>query len=224
MIAIIAAMQEELQEVLGLMEDVQEEQIYGVSLFRGKMAGKDVVALHSKIAKINATFSTAVLLMKYAPDAVINVGSAGGLHADMKLLDVVVSTGVCQHDLDVGRAKGEISGQPRFFAADARLVSLASTLQLPGVTVRSGLIVSGDQFIRASASSPIIAEFPDALAVEMEAAAVGQSCMKAQVPFVVIRSISDLTYEPENGMTFEEYLPVAARHSALIAKQLVELL
>ena len=224
MIAIIAAMHEELQEVLSLMEDTQEERVYGVSFYHGSLAGKEVVAMLSGIAKINATFSTTLLLMKYAPDVVINVGSAGGLHADLQMLDVVVSTRVCQHDLDVGRAKGELGGQPRFFEADAKLISLASNLQLPNVRVHTGLIVSGDQFIVAKASSFISKEFPDALAVEMEAAAVGQSCMKANIPFVVIRSISDLTYEPENGMTFDEYLPIAAKHSAMIAKQLIEIL
>lgn len=221
MIGIIAAMQEELQEVLALMENWHEDEIHGIHFYHGDLNGKKVVLMRSGIAKINATFATTLLLVKYGVKHVINVGSAGGLRDDLRILDVVVSTHVAQHDLDVGRARGELGDQPRFFFADPELVSKASQLKIEGATIHQGLVVSGDQFVVSAAAGSILNHFADAICVEMEACAVAQVCFKMKMPFVIVRSISDLPHETDNNLTFEEYLPLAARNSARVTSALV---
>ena len=221
MIGIIAAMEEELQEVLKFMSNVEEESKFGVKFYRGLLEQKQVVLMLSGIAKINASFSTSLLILTYGVSSIINVGSAGGLKDNQKLLDVVVSTHVGQHDLDVGRAKGELGGQPRFFQANQSMIDKIKQIDNDDILIHYGLIVSGDQFIMSKATAQIVSDFEDALCVEMEACAVAQVCVKTNVPFVIIRSISDLPYEVDNGLTFEEYLPKAAHNSALITKYLV---
>lgn len=219
MIGIIAAMKEELAEIEALMTETKEEIIHNTRFVTGKMEGKEVVAVLSRVGKINATVSTMLLLERFNIDKIINVGSAGGLKHDMRLKDVVISTKVKQHDMNI-----ELSGQPMYFDADEELVKKAfeASKLIPNITVSKGLIVSGDQFVMANEATHIVEKFPDALCSEMEAAAVANTCWRMEVPFVVIRSISDFPHTGENEMTFEEYLVYAARNSAIVTQALVK--
>ena len=219
MIGIIAAMSEELNEIEALMDDVSEQIIHNTRFLVGKMEGKEVVAVLSRVGKINATVSTMLLLTNFKIDKIINVGSAGGLKRDMRLKDVVISTKVKQHDMNI-----ELSGQPMYFDADEELIEKAyeASKKIENITVQKGLIVSGDQFVMANEAMHIIEKFPDALCSEMEAAAVANTCWRMNVPFVVIRSISDFPHTGENEMTFEEYLVYAARNSAIVTQALVK--
>lgn len=219
MIGIIAAMNEELTEIEKYMSDITEKTIHNTKFLCGKMEGKEVVAVLSRVGKINATVSTMLLLDNFDVNMIINVGSAGGLKRDMQLKDVVISTKVKQHDMNI-----ELSGQPIYFDADEGLIEKAyeASKEIPGITVRKGLIVSGDQFVMANEAGSIIEKFPDALCSEMEAAAVANTCWRMDIPFVVIRSISDFPHTGENEVTFEEYLVEASKNSAKVTHALVK--
>ncbi len=219
MIGIIAAMPEELNELTALMSDISEKSVHNTKFVCGTLAGKEVVAVLSRVGKINATVSTMLLLDNFSIDKIINIGSAGGLKPDMRLKDVVISTKVKAHDMNI-----ELSGFPTYFEADPELVEKAEEASklIEGITVRKGLIVSGDQFIMANEAQGIIAKFPDALCSEMEAAAVAQTCWRMEVPFVVIRAISDFPHTGNNEMTFEEFLVYAAKNSAIVTEALVK--
>lgn len=224
MIGIIAAMQEEVVDIVSMMNDVEKRIIHETEFYVGTLSNKEVVVVRSGVAKINAVVSTMLCLTNFPIDCVINIGSAGGLKEGMKLLDVVVSTEVAQHDLDVGNERGKLSGQPRFVEGDATLIAKAkeAASTLKDIHVHEGLIVSGEQFITANATGEIMEHFPNVACVEMEAAAVGFTCYRMGVPFVVIRSVSDIPHNEGNGMTFEEYLPLAARNAARLTKCVVE--
>lgn len=224
MIAIIAAMHEEVVDITAMMEKVEKKVIHNTDFYVGLLEGKEVVVVRSGVAKINACVSTMLTLTNFPIDYVVNIGSAGGLKEGMKLLDVVVSTEVVQHDLDVGNERGKLSGQPQMVEADATLIkkALEAASEIDDIQTYSGLIASGEQFIMTSQAGEIMKHFPMVACVEMEASAIGFTCWRMGVPFVVIRSISDIPHQEGNGMTFEEYLPYAAKNAAILARALVK--
>ncbi|MBM7649033.1 adenosylhomocysteine nucleosidase [Bacillus ectoiniformans] len=218
-IAIIGAMEEEITILRDHMEDTQVQVIANSEFTTGTMKGAEVVLLRSGIGKVNAAMTTSVLLHHFKPDAVINTGSAGGLNPELNVGDVVISTEVRHHDVDVtafGYEYGQVPQLPAAFKADETLVQAAvkSVEAEEGVQVVSGLIATGDSFM----SDPervkhIQGKFTDLQAVEMEAAAIAQVAHQFNVPFVVIRSLSDIAGK-ESGISFEQFLPKAALHSA----------
>lgn len=218
MIGIIAAMQEELVEIEKIMTNISYQEHHKTKFICGQIEGKEVVAVLSRVGKINCTVSTMLLLTNFEIDKIINVGSAGGLKPTMNLTDVVISTKVKAHDMNI-----ELDNHPMYYEADEILVDIAyeASKMIEGINIYKGLIVSGDQFIMANEASHIVEKFPDALCSEMEAAAVAQTCWRMDVPFVVIRSISDFPHTGENEMTFEEYLKYAAKNAAIVTKAFV---
>ena len=128
-IAIIGAMEEEVRMLRANIDDAEEEVIGGSQYTTGKMHGVEVVLLRSGIGKVNAAMSTAVLLERFKPDVVVNTGSAGGFDADLNVGDVVISTEVRHHDVDVtafGYEYGQVPQLPAAFSADAKLKEVAS--------------------------------------------------------------------------------------------------
>lgn len=225
-IGLIGAMDEEVAVIKSWMEDVTEESIAGCHFFCGSFEGKDVVLLQSGIGKVNAATSTTLLLAKFAPEYVINIGSAGGYDSALNVGDVVISDRVLHHDVDVtafGYEMGQVPNMPATFAADTGLLEKAcDAVQVVNrVQAKVGLIGTGDSFM----SDPVRVEnvralFPDLVAVEMEAAAVAQVCYKFATPFVVVRSLSDIAGK-ESPQSFEEYLQVAAENSSLMIQQML---
>ncbi|WP_262365262.1 5'-methylthioadenosine/S-adenosylhomocysteine nucleosidase, partial [Vibrio cholerae] len=127
-IGIIGAMQQEVAILKDLIEDVQEVNQAGCTFYSGQIQGVDVVLLQSGIGKVSAALGTALLISQYAPDVVINTGSAGGFDASLNVGDVVISSEVRHHDADVtafGYEIGQMAGQPAAFKADEKLMTVA---------------------------------------------------------------------------------------------------
>lgn len=225
-IGLIGAMDEEVAVIKTWMEDVREEHIAGCDFFIGKFENKQVVLLKSGIGKVNAALSTTLLLSIYKPDYVINIGSAGGYDLDLQVGDVVISDRVVHHDVDVtafGYARGQVPQMPETFAADTSLVDKArdAVHAVTDVQAKVGLIGTGDVFMNdPSRVESVRFAFPSLIAVEMEAAAVAQVCYKFDVPFVVVRSLSDIAGK-ESSKSFEEYLSVAAENSSLMIQAML---
>ncbi len=172
---------------------------------------------------------TAVLLEVFQPDVVLNTGSAGGFDSSLTLGDVVISTEVRYHDADVtafGYEIGQMAQQPAAFISDDKLIltaeqALASMTDMHAVR---GLICTGDAFVCTPEKQAFIRDnFPTVIAVEMEAAAIAQACHQFNVPFVVVRAISDVA-DKESPMSFEEFLPLAAQSSSVMVAKMVEII
>ena len=196
-VGIIGAMEEEVTLLRDKIENRQTLKLAGCEIYTGSLNGVEVALLKSGIGKVAAAMGATLLLEHCKPDVVINTGSAGGLASTLKVGDIVVSDQVRYHDADVtafGYEYGQLPGCPAGFAADAKLIAAAeeciAELNLNAVR---GLVVSGDAFINGSvALAKIRHNFPQAVAVEMEATAVAHVCHNFGTPFVVVRAISDV--------------------------------
>ena len=225
MIGIIGAMQQEVAILKGLIEVQKVEKMMHVEFTVGTLHGQEVVLLESGIGKVNVAIATTLLLDKFNPDYVINTGSAGGIKAEAEVGDVVISESVAYHDVDVtgfGYAWGQVPGLPAVFESDAKLIlKVEEVLNKTGIRHFKGQIVTGDAFVNRPAQMSHIQEhFPNAVALEMEAAAVAQVCQIANVPFVVVRALSDIAGK-ESHVSFDEFLPLAAKASSEMVVELV---
>lgn len=226
-VAIIGAMEQEVSLLRDQIKSLKTEVHGGFEYYLGKIDQTEVVLLKSGIGKVNAAISTALLIKLYAPDYVINTGSAGGFHTDLEVGDIVISSSVCHHDVDVmafGYDRGQVPGHPACYLPDSTLVEAAkaSINALNEVTHMHGLIATGDRFMHlAEDVERTRGHFPDMIACEMEAAAVAQTCHVFDVPFVIIRSLSDIAGK-ENAVTFEQYLDQAATHSAKVILEMLK--
>ncbi len=225
-IGIIGAMSEEVALLRENIDVTSVEIVAGCVYTIGRMFGQEVILLQSGIGKVNAAMSTAVLLDKFQPDCLINAGSAGGFANGLKVGDIVLSTEVVHHDVDVtafGYVHGQVPQLPPTFGADEKLLTLAyrEAQGLSDIKAVKGLIATGDSFINTPAQRASIDEnFQDVLAAEMEAAAIAQVAHQFQVPFVIIRSLSDIAGE-DSGISFEQYLEKAAKNSAELIMKMV---
>jgi adenosylhomocysteine nucleosidase len=196
LIAIVSAMREELHALHEDLHGERIERIAGRDFHLGTLHGHAALLVLSGIGKVAAATTTALLLDRFDVSAVLFTGVAGGLSAGVKVGDVVIGDALLQHDLDASpifpRWEVPLTGISRFAAAATWSDRLAHAAQATGHDVHRGLIVSGDRFVSTSAESAALrAALPDALAVEMEGAAVAQVCHDFARPFAVMRTISD---------------------------------
>jgi adenosylhomocysteine nucleosidase len=234
MIGIIGAMEEEVVLLRSAMTDKKVETAGVFEFISGTLEGKDAVLLRCGIGKVNAAVGCALLIRSYAPDLVINTGSAGGIDPSLSFGDVIISGGLLYHDVDVtafGYAPGQLPGQPQVFPVPPELVEEAEKavdeLKAEGVLsgglshVR-GLIGSGDVFMHEPERIEGVRQtFPLVRAVEMEGAAIAHACALFEVPAIIIRALSDIA-GLESPLTSNEFLPIAAKNSAEIVRRIVK--
>ncbi|MDR7000368.1 5'-methylthioadenosine/S-adenosylhomocysteine nucleosidase [Neobacillus niacini] len=225
-IAIIGAMEEEVTLLRDNIDGRSQETVAGCEFTFGQMHGADVILLRSGIGKVNAAMSTTILLEKYKPDYIINTGSAGGFNPSLNVGDAVISTEVRHHDVDVtafGYEYGQVPQLPAAFAADQKLMEVAekAAKELENFQIVKGLIATGDSFMEDPARVDFVrSKFNDLQAVEMEAAAIAQVAHRFGVPFVIIRSLSDIAGK-ESEVSFDQFIDQAARHSATLVMKMV---
>ena len=219
-VGVICAMEEEIRTLLAKQTHQQETVIASQHYFEGQIDGVDVILVQSGIGKVQAAMTTALLLATFKPDVVVNTGSAGGIGSGLAIGDVVISSGVAYHDADA-TAFGYLPGQlPQIFEAGMSYVrQIQAAATATGLTSKVGLIVSGDQFINGKeAIARILKIYPQALASEMEGAAVGQVAKEFHTPFVVIRAMSDVADE-QSGVDFDKFVIKAGEQSAAMLLQ-----
>ncbi len=225
-VAVIGAMEQEIELLKNNMENAVTETFGRFTVHRGMLGGKKMVLALSGIGKANAAAVTALVAGHFSPDCVINTGSAGGIGAGLKVGDVVIGTQVAHHDVDVtafGYALGQVPQLPAVFESDAALAeaAVAAAAAFEGAAVYRGLIVSGDQFVHSSEKTAFIRQnFAGVQAVEMEAAAIAQTCYQLNVPFVVVRAVSDAADEKAD-ISFDEFLQTASVNSARMVMDVV---
>ncbi len=228
-IGIIGAMEIEVVRLKEQLNHRSEIKKGNFIFYTGQFNKVDVVLLQSGIGKVNAAIGATLLIDNFSPDCVINTGAAGGFKGNVSVGDIVISTQVAHHDMDCtvfGYQYGQVPGMPAFFTANKKLVALTESCihQMGGINIIKAAVLTGDQFMNSSEqTAQIKQQFPDAEAVEMEGAAIAQTCYQFKTPFVIIRSISDIAGQ-ENAMEYEQFVETAAVNSAnmvmAIAKQL----
>lgn len=226
MIAIIAAMAEEVAKIKSSITDLEIIQKAHVTFYIGNLAEKNVVLTQSGIGKVNASVATTLLFESFPIEYCINIGTAGGIKNDANVLDIVVSTEVAHHDVDVtgfNYVYGQVPGSPATFKSEPLLVQKIKTiLEAQQFPHHLGLIVSGDAFIhRPDQLTNIKSHFPEAIAVEMEAAAIAQVCSLYHKPFLILRSLSDIAGKASN-ISFDQYVQVAANNAAKFIEELIQ--
>ena len=197
-IGIIGAMEVEVARLKADMEIKREVKKARMNFCEGILNGKEVVVVRSGIGKVNAAVCTQILADEFGVDGVINTGIAGSLNAEINIGDIVISTDVVHHDMDAvnfGYEPGQIPQMDVFsFEADKTMADLAEKVcekVNPEIKVFRGRIVSGDQFVADKAVKNRITEQFHGFCTEMEGAAIAQAAYLNEIPFVILRAISD---------------------------------
>ncbi len=225
---IIAAMEAEAAGLIARMENRSEEKIGSFTFHLGVIDGKNICLLQCGIGKVNSAVGAALMIREWNPVYILNSGSAGGFHKDLTIGDIVLSEEVLHHDADAcvfGYVPGQVPGMPETYKGDRELLAFASGLKCedPSVHLKSGVIASGDSFISQDEQiKRIQTVFPRVACAEMEAAAIAQTCHLFEIPFLIIRSISDVVGDEDNHMSFDEFLPVAAKNSLDIVGKIIK--
>ena len=219
-IGIIAAMQEEMNEIKNIMSNIKENKIYELIFLEGTINNIECVLVKSGVGKVNAARTTQILINKYEIEYVINVGSAASAKEELKIGDIVIGEKIIQHDFDItafGHNKGYISNVGEYILADNNLLERIMNCQLndDSINIKQGIIASGDIFCTQGEMKDKIRSKFNADAIEMEGAAIAQVCYLDKVPFIVIRSISD-SPNGNNNITFEEFLVTASKRCATL--------
>jgi adenosylhomocysteine nucleosidase len=218
MIAIIAAMPEEIDFYLSQMKKDTEISHAGVVFHKGTLCGKEISVAACGIGKVNAAMCAQLTIDRFSPDVLIHSGVAGGLAPDVSPLDLVVAESLVEHDMDAtyfGDPLGQIPRMEQFdFPCDRKLIEYAcESAKEAGAQFRTGLIASGDQFVAEHEKADFLFNHFHACACEMEGAAIAHVCCLNQVPYVVIRAISD-NARTGASMQYEQFLHRAAEISA----------
>lgn len=214
---IIGAMDGEIAAIRDALDTVRVVQVSGMDFYEGNLGGRKVVVVQSGIGKVNAAVCAQTLILRFGATRVINTGVAGNLSPELGINDFVVSTEAVQHDFDVspiGFKRGEVpyTGRVSFVADPSLRAEAVEAVRrvAPASKVLEGRICSGDQFICTDEQRKSISSMWGGLCCEMEGAAVAQVCHLNQVPFVIIRAISDDSDE----MDFVQFQEAASRECA----------
>ena len=224
-IAIIVAMDKEFIRIKELLEQVEETAIGGRSYTSGRLGNNELVLHQCGIGKVNAAIGVTELIRLFNPDLVVSTGCAGGASDMLEVTDVVVSSQLAYHDVYCGYALGEtvygqVQGMPARYTTPRELVEKALAR---GERIHEGLIVTGDWFVddREKMRS-IIRLFPEAMAVDMESAAIAQTCHVFGIPFVSFRVISDIPLKDTKASQYHDFWAHVADTSFATTRRFLE--
>ncbi len=224
-IAIMGAMVEEVEPFLELGDHEpllkyfkrHSDVVYaGNTYHEAKYKGLDIVLGYSKIGKVNAALTAATMLERFGCEMLLFTGVAGAVNPDLKIGDLIAATQLCQHDLDItafGHPHGYVPEGKVYVEPSRHLLALAKEVaDEKGIELKGGIVATGDQFIADAERKAWIAETFDADAIEMEGAAVAVVCDAMDVPFFVLRAISDAA-DMDAAFDFDEFL----KHSSQVS-------
>jgi adenosylhomocysteine nucleosidase len=227
MIGIIGAMQEEIDLLLANLQDAVEMKRSSIRFHIGSLHGHKVVICKSGVGKVNAAVYSQVMIDRFEVNKMIFTGVAGALDPELNIGDIVISSSAQQHDMDVtalGFPPGVIPYEESSeWPADAELVRLAAEAgekAAPELRIMTGKILSGDQFVADREKVRRLRETFGGACTEMEGAAVAQVCALNNVPYVVIRSMSDKA-DGSASVNFAEFTVEAANRSYAIVNEML---
>ena len=226
-LGIIGAMEEEVETLLGLMENKQETEKAGSRFYNGTLEGLPVTVVQCGVGKVNAAMCTQNLCGCFGVTHLVNTGIAGSLCADLDIGDLVVSQDAMYHDVDAvafGYPMGKVPGMDvTAFPADDTLIGYAfaaAEAVNPGHT-KIGRVASGDQFVASKGVKDRIVDLTRGLCTEMEGAAIAQTAYRNNIPFVILRAISDKA-DDSAEMDYPTFERIAAHRCAAVTQALAK--
>ncbi len=228
MIGIIGAMKIEIEKIRSLTENKKTETVSGIDFVSGTLNGREIVTAVCGIGKVSAAICTQTMILKFAPECIINTGVGGALSDKLDVCDAVIAESFVQHDMDT-----TVLGDPAGYIHDLKTVDIPADKKVFEVLTRAaemtggfkvlpGKIASGDQFIANTERKKFIVDTFGASVCEMEGASMAQVCFKSSVPFSAVRAISDKA-DGSGHISYEEFLPQAAENAAKIIENFVKL-
>lgn len=227
-IGIIGAMDEEVNKLKAELTDVNVYKKASMDFYEGKLYDKDVVVVRSGIGKVNAAICTQILVDKYNVGCVINTGIAGSLDAKINIGDIVLSVDALQHDVDAVAFGYDLGVIPRMeesvFKADEELLKVADEAcreVLSEINIFKGRVVSGDQFISDKVTKEKLVNTFSGMCTEMEGAAIAHAAYLNDVPFLIIRAISDKADDSAH-MDYPAFEAMAINNSVKLMKAIIK--
>lgn len=227
MLGIIGAMDVEVCKLKEKLSNVSVTTKANMDFYEGEFEGKEVVIVRSGIGKVNAGICAQILVDVFGVSAIINTGIAGSLKNEINIGDIVISTDALQHDVDATNFGYELGFIPQMkvmsFEADNALIALAKECcneVLPEIGVFEGRVVSGDQFIADKSKKDFISNTFHGFCTEMEGAAIAQAAYLNEIPFVVIRAISDKA-DDSASMDYPAFEAMAVDNSVKLLSQII---
>ncbi len=225
LIGIIGAMDIEVDGIVSSMKELSTKKVSNITFYKGEIGQKSVVVAKCGIGKVFASMCAQAMILEFNPDVIINSGVAGTLTNELSVLDVAIAKNVVQHDMDtsaIGDPVGLISGiNLVYIDANINVVNaLENACKALNCKFFAGTIASGDKFISQNSDKEAIKSNFNAIACEMEGAAIGQVCYVNNVPFGILRAISD---GEGAEMDYTTFAPLAAKQSIEIVKKFIEI-
>lgn len=223
-IAIISAMEKERRLILPLIQEKEEIEKLGIKVWKGRLLNHEVVIAKCGIGKVNAAINSYKIIKSFSPDLLINTGVAGGVSNRTRIGDLLVADYVAYHDVWCGPGTdiGVADGMDVFMKCDDQIIEISHKL-FDGNRLQVGLICSGDRFIsQKEETQEIIKNFPDALAVDMESAAIAHVCCMEGIKFNIIRVISDTPGEGDNIEDYNNFWNEAPEKTFNTIKKIIE--
>ena len=226
-IAIMGAMPEEIEPIVSKLNNVKQT-VYGANTYyEGSYNGQEVVVAYSKIGKVFATMTATMLIEKFGCEKLLFSGVAGAISSELSIGDLIIADGLCQHDLDItafGHPFGYVPEGEVCISTDVGLRNIANDIaRSKGLTLKEGVIATGDQFVANEERKDWIGTTFDADALEMEGASVAVVCSALNVPFFILRAISD-SADMDASFNFDEFLESSAKISADFILSMVDAL
>ena len=215
-IGIIIAMDKEFRRISELLDGLKVEIDGGRKFVTGRLGDNELVLHQCGIGKVNAAIGASEMIRRYNPDLMVSTGCAGGGRTDMEVMDIVASTELAYHDVYCGEAMGktvygQVQGMPARYTSPSELVEKAKAVS---PRVHAGLIVTGDWFVDSKEKMrEIVGHFPEAAAVDMESAAIAQTCHIYGIPFISFRVISDIPLKNTNASQYHDFWNTVADNS-----------
>jgi adenosylhomocysteine/aminodeoxyfutalosine nucleosidase len=224
-IAIMGAMPEEIEPLLARVENIKKTQYASNLYYEATYKGQEIVIAYSKIGKVFASLTATILIEKFGCDTLLFSGVAGAINPSLQIGDLIVADRLCQHDLDItafGHPHGFVPEGAVYISTDTTLRKIAKKVAINNaLKLQEGIIATGDQFVASSQRKEFIASTFKADALEMEGASVAVVCDALNIPFFILRAISD-TANDDAGMDFDEFMVGSAKISANFILDMVE--
>ena len=226
-IAIMGAMSEEVEPIVAKLSNMKKTVYAANTYYEGSYNGQEVVVAYSKIGKVFATLTATILVEKFACDTLLFSGVAGAISDELNIGDLIIADGLCQHDLDItafGHPFGYVPEGEVCIPTDVTLRNIAKDVaKSKGLVLKEGTIATGDQFVANPERKDWIGSEFKADALEMEGASVAVVCSSLDIPFFILRAISD-SADMVASFNFDEFLESSAKISADFILSMVDAL
>ncbi len=224
-LAIMGAMEEEIEPLLKYFDEVNVVEYADNKYYEVNYNGLDIVIAYSKIGKVFSSLTATTMIEKFSCDTLLFSGVAGAINPKLKIGDLIIASKLCQHDLDItafGHPNGYVPGGNVYIETCEKLRSIGKKVAKENnIKVLEGIIATGDQFVHSNDRKDIIKDIFNADALEMEGASVAVVCDALNIPFFILRAISD-SADMDAGFDFDEFLKSSAEISANYIMKIVE--